>query len=375
VFGKRFTLFKLLGFEVRVDFSWLIIVVLVTWSLSKSYFPYQYKDLPEMTYWWMGAAGALGLFASIVFHELSHSLVARKFGIPMKGITLFIFGGVAEMDDEPPSAKAEFFMAFAGPFSSILIGGLFYGIYAFSPALPHAVSGVIGYLAGINWLLAVFNLLPAYPLDGGRVLRSALWQWKKNLRWATRIASQIGSAFGIVLIVIGVLFFLRGAVIGGVWWFIIGIFLRNASRMSYQQILMRSALQGETVRDFMKKDPVTVPPSISVRQLVEDYVYKYHFKMFPIVKDGELAGCVSTRQIKEVPREQWDERTVLEIAHRCSRENTIGPDSDAMKAMSAMSRTGNSRLMVVDGDKLIGIIALKDIIGFLSVKMDIDVFD
>jgi CBS domain-containing protein len=217
-------------------------------------------------------------------------------------------------------------------------------------------------------------LLPAYPLDGGRVLRSALWQWKKNLRWATRIASQIGSVFAIVLIGIGVLFFLRGAVIGGVWWFIIGIFLRNASRMSYQQILMRSALQGETVRDFMK-DPVTVPPSISVRQLVEDYVYKYHFKMFPIVKEGELVGCVSTRQIKEVPREQWDERTVLEIAHRCSRENTISPDSDAMKAMSAMSRTGNSRLMVVDGDKLIGIIALKDIIGFLSVKMDIDVFD
>src|SRR4030067_3422695 len=207
MFGKRVTLFKLLGFQVRIDLSWLILVVLLTWSLAHGYFPFQYKNLPNAIYWWMGAAGTVGLFVSIIFHELCHSLVARRFGLPMRGITLFIFGGVAEMDEEPPSAKAEFLMAVAGPISSVLLGGIFYAMYLFTykTGWPILVFAVLNYLAILNWLLAGFNLLPAYPLDGGRVLRSALWEWKKNIRWATRIASQIGAGFGIALIVFGVL--------------------------------------------------------------------------------------------------------------------------------------------------------------------------
>ncbi|MGE5893142.1 MAG: M50 family metallopeptidase [bacterium] len=371
MFGKRITLFRLLGFEVRIDVSWLIIAFLITWSLAKGFFPGQYEGLPELTYWWMGVAGALGLFLSIIFHELSHSLVARRFGIHMKGITLFVFGGVAEMDEEPPSAKAEFFMAIAGPAASILIAGFFFLLVVLTYGYSVVLTGVIWYLAVINLVLAGFNLLPAYPLDGGRVLRSILWQWKGNLRWSTRIASQMGSLFGLFMIFFGILNVLTGAVIGGVWWFIIGLFLRNASQMSYQQVVMRKALEGEKVRRFMKKDPVTIPSSITIRELVEDYIYKYHFKMFPVVDNGNLVGCITTKQIKEVPAEQWATRRVGELLSGCSRINTISPDIDAVRALSSMSQSGNSRLMVVEGDKLVGIITLKDIMGFLSVKLDL----
>ena len=373
MFGKRVTLFKLLGFQVRIDLSWLILVVLITWSLAHGYFPFQYKNLPEAIYWWMGAAGTVGLFVSIIFHELCHSLVARRFGLPMRGITLFIFGGVAEMDEEPPSAKAEFLMAVAGPISSVLLGGIFYAMYLFTykTGWPILVFAVLNYLAILNWLLASFNLLPAYPLDGGRVLRSALWEWKKNIRWATRIASQIGAGFGIALIVFGVLNIVSGVLIGGIWWFLIGMFLRNAAQTSYQQILVRKSLEGEKVRDFMKPEPVTAPSSISIEKLVEDYIYKYHYKMFPVVENDRLIGCITTRQVKDLPREQWASSTIMELVSPCSEENTIGPEEDAMKSLSIMNRSGNSRLMVIDKGKLIGIITLKDIMGFLSIKVDL----
>jgi Zn-dependent protease len=281
VFGKRINLFKLLGFEVRIDLSWIIIVVLIIWSLSVGLFPYQYKNLSKQTYWLMGALGALGLFLSIIFHEFAHSLVARRFGMPMKGITLFIFGGVAEMGEEPPSAKAEFMMAIVGPLSSIMIGLILYGISALGTQSrwPDPVNGVLRYLAMINGILAGFNLLPAFPLDGGRVLRSILWGVKRNLRWATRISSQIGSAFSFLLIILAVFQLFRGNFIGAMWWFLIGMFLRGAAKMSYQQLLTRNALEGEPVSRFMRSDPITVPPSITVQQLVEDYIYLYVTKL------------------------------------------------------------------------------------------------
>jgi Zn-dependent protease len=376
MFGKRITLFKLLGFEVHIDLSWFIIALLVTWSLAKGLFPSYYQNLAPATYLWMGLCGAAGLFFSIVFHELCHSLVARRFGLPMKGITLFVFGGVAEMSEEPSSAKAEFLMAIAGPLSSILLGLILSVVSALvGGILSTPVIGVIDYLAFINLILAAFNLLPAFPLDGGRVLRAALWQWKKNLRWATRIAARIGTGFGILLILLGIFNVITGRIIGGIWQFMIGMFLRNAAQMSYQQVLIRKALEGETVQHFMKKDPVTAPSSISLKDLVEDYVYNYHFKMYPVVEGGTLIGCITTRQVKETPRDQWALRTVGDVASRCSSENTIEPAADALKALSVMSKTGNSRLMVVDDGRLVGIITLKDIMGFLSVKLELDEYE
>jgi Zn-dependent protease len=374
MFGRSFKLFNLFGFEVKVDLSWIIIAALVTWSLAAGFFPYLYKNFSIETYWVMGVVGALGLFLSVIFHEFCHSIVARHLGLPMKGITLFIFGGVAEMGDEPPNAKTEFLMAIAGPLSSLFIAGIFYLIYVggTSAQWPLPANGVLRYLAYINVLLAVFNILPAFPLDGGRVLRSILWGIKQDLRWATRVSAAVGSAFGILLIVLGIFWFIGGNFIGGLWWFLIGMFIRNAAQMSYQQVLVRNALKGEPVRRFMNPNPVTAPSSITLEELVEDYIYKYHFKMFPVVDNGSLMGCISTRQVKEVPRENWSRETVRELASQCSLENTISPETDALKALAMMNKTGNSRLLVVEGNKLLGILSLRDLMKFLSLKVELE---
>ena len=375
MFGKSIKLFKLMGFEVKVDLSWIIIAFLIAWSLSTGLFPFHFKNLSTKTYWVMGIVGALGLFLSIIAHEFAHSLVARRFGMPMKGITLFIFGGVAEMEEEPPDAKAEFLMAIVGPLSSLFISGIFYAVYAAGTggAFSPPVNGVIGYLAMINAILAGFNLVPAFPLDGGRVLRSILWKIKGNLHWATRISSHIGSGFGIFLIVMGVINVFSGNFVGGMWWFLIGMFIQGASRMSYQRLVTRRALEGEPIRRFMKTEPVTVPSSITLEELVEDYVYRHHFKMFPVVENGnKLAGCVTTRQLKDVPKDRWKEMHVRDIARNCSPENTIQPETDAVKALSSMRRNGTSRLMVVEGDRLAGVVSLKDMLNFLALKVELE---
>jgi Zn-dependent protease/CBS domain-containing protein len=375
MFGKRFKLFKLFGFEVGIDLSWILIAILIAWSLSTGFFPFQYKNLSTQTYWMMGIIGAVGLFFSIIAHEFCHSLVARKSGMPMKGITLFIFGGVAEMGEEPPSAKAEFMIAVVGPLSSIAIAAIFYGINQVGAASgwSPAINGVVGYLAMINGLLAVFNLVPAFPLDGGRILRSALWGWKGNLRWATRISSTIGSGFGIFLIIVGFIRILSGNFIAGLWIGLIGLFIQGAAKMSYQQLITRKALEGEPLKRFMKSEPVTVPESITIEELVEDYIYRYHYKLFPVVNSHKLLGCITTKEVKEVPRERWGQKTVGELADPCSAENTIGPDADAVQALSTMRRNNASRLMVVENDKLMGIIALKDMLEFLNFKVELDV--
>jgi len=215
-------------------------------------------------------------------------------------------------------------------------------------------------------------MLPAFPLDGGRVLRSILWGARKNLRWATRVASAVGTGFGWFIIVVGIVSILSGNLLGGVWWVLIGIFLQSAARTSYQQVLLRRALEGETVSKFMKEDAVVVPPTLPVSGLVEDYIYKYHYKMFPVAEDHHILGCVSTKEIKDVPREEWSRHTVSEVAKECSLDNTIGPNDDAVKALAQMNRTGNSRLLVVEGDQLVGVVALKDMLRFLSVKLDLE---
>ncbi len=374
MFGKRVKIFKLLGFEVNLDLSWFFIALFITWSLAVGLFPYFYKNLSTEAYWFMGIAGTLGLFISIIIHEFAHSLVARHYGMPMKGITLFIFGGVAEMGEEPPSPKVEFLMAVAGPITSILLALIFsvLSVWARQADTSTPVFGVLRYLGGINGILAAFNLLPAFPLDGGRILRSILWGMKKNLRWATRISSKIGHIFAIILIILGFLQIVQGNFIGGVWWILIGFFLQNAARMSYQQLLAREILQGEPVRRFMQTNPTVVSPSLNIKRLVEDYMYTYHYKMFPVVSEGKLQGCISTQQVKSIPREEWETHTVAEYSNTCDTENSIPPDTDALKALEIMNRTNNSRLLVTEGDRLVGILSLKDLLQFFSLKVELE---
>jgi Zn-dependent protease/predicted transcriptional regulator len=374
MFGKKIKLLTLFGMPINVDLSWIFLAVLVVWSLSSTY-SQDYADLSTLTLIAMGIAGALGLFASIIVHEVAHSLVARSQSMPMGGITLFLFGGVAEMRDEAPSARAEFLMAIAGPVTSLVIGGVCLGLQSLlgEDLLGRPVSGVLGFLGSINLVLVVFNLIPAFPLDGGRVLRSILWKWKGNLRWATRISSRIGSGFGLAIIFLGFLGVLGGqAVVGGIWFILIGFFVRSAAQGSYQQLLIRKALEGEDLRRFMTSDPITVPAGISIRDFVEDYVYRYHFKMFPVVDDGELRGCISTKQVKEVPKEAWTGETVGDILQPCSSENTVDVSEDPMRALALMHQTGTSRLMIVDHGALVGILSLKDLVKFISLKIDLE---
>lgn len=371
MFGKTFDLFTVFGFKIRLDLSWFIVAALVTWSLAGSVFPDLVTGLPVGAYWIMGAVGALGLFASVIAHELSHATVARRYGVEMKGITLFIFGGVAEMTDEPPNPRAEFWVAIAGPIASVVVGVVCLALWTLS--LPRPVQSVLGYLGLINVILAVFNMIPAFPLDGGRILRSILWQWKGSLRLATRITTQIGSGFGVALILFGVLRLIAwNDFVGGMWTALIGLFVRGAAQMSYQQLLLRRVLEGEPVSRFMHPDPVTVPPYIPVEDLVEEYVYRYHFKMYPVVGDGGLEGCVTTREVKALPRERWANTPVRELVQGCSEENCIAPDADALEALSSMSRNRVSRLLVVEEGTLRGVLALKDLLDFFSMKIELE---
>jgi Zn-dependent protease/CBS domain-containing protein len=374
MFGKSIKIFGLLGFQVKIDLSWLILALLVTWSLARGYFPFRYENLPSSTYWIMGAFGTVGLFLSIVLHELGHSIISRKQGIPMKGITLFIFGGVAEMNEEPPTARSEFFMAIIGPIVSVVLGVGFYLIYNFGKQIgwPVPVSGVFYYLGWINLLLAVFNMMPAFPLDGGRVLRSFLWSREGNLRKATHSASRIGSGFGAFLIGLGVLSILFGSFIGGMWWFLIGMFLRNAAKSSYIQMEIRKALKGEPIGRFMNQNPVTVPANISVHDFVHDYVYTRHFHMFPVAQESKILGCIGTKEVKKIPKEEWELHSVQEMLSPCSKYNTVSPETDAMDVLSILQRTGSSRLLVMDQDRLAGVVSLKDLLRFLSLKLDLE---
>lgn len=374
MFGKTFTLFKMFDFTVKIDLSWIIILVLVVWSLAGGVFPIQYPGMHWGIYLAMGLGGALGLFASIVFHELWHSLIARRYGMEMKGITLFIFGGVAEMGDEPPSPKAEFSMAIAGPVSSLALAVLF-GAMAFAGtqlAWPEVLVGVLSWLGLINVILVAFNMIPGFPLDGGRVLRSIIWHFKHDLRKATRISAKVGATFGLVLIVLGFVNLLAMNPIGGLWWILIGFFIRGAAKQSYQSVLVRHALSGEPVRRFMNTHPVTVPPSATIQELVEDYVYVYHHKMFPVVQDDELVGCISTAQIKNIPRDQWPERTVSQVVSSCWTQQITSPDADSLGALEQMNRIQTSRLLVIDDNNLAGIITLRDLLRFLSLKLELE---
>jgi Zn-dependent protease/predicted transcriptional regulator len=374
MFTRSFPLFRLFGFQIKADLTWTILAILITWTLATGFFPQQMPGLKPYIYWALAVEGALGVFLSIILHECGHALVARRYGIPIKEITLFIFGGVANMEDEPEKPRHEFLMAVAGPLTSGVLAVLFLLLDTLvRSVIPEApVLAVLGYLAWLNGLLAVFNMIPAFPLDGGRVLRALLWMWKKDLRFATRVASGLGSMFGFGLILLGVFLFMNGAVVQGLWFGMIGLFVRSASAMSYRQMVLRRALEGEPVSRFMRTDVVTVQPNVLLRDFVEQTVYQYHHKMYPVMLNGRLVGCVTTRNVKSVPNEQWTEISVGEVAEECTDQNSVPPDTDAMKALGLMNSTGRGRLLVVEGGELLGVVALKDLMNFLSLKLDLE---
>lgn len=374
VFTHRFRLLSLFGFDVWLDASWLLLAALISWTMAEAVFPSVAPRLTVATYWWMAIATTIGFLFSIVFHEMSHSLVARHYGMPIRGITLFLFGGVAEMEQEPPSAKSEFLMAAAGPAASFVLSAVFFALLALAGAwrFPTAVKGTLWYLGYLNGVLALFNLIPAFPLDGGRMLRAALWYWRKNLLWATRIATGVGEVFGILLIVLGVISILTGNFIGGMWRFLIGMFLRGAASASYQEVVARTALEGVPVSHLMTAQPIAVPPDASIAAFVEDFVYRYHHRSFPVASNGILLGCVGTEQAARIERTAWATTRVEQIMARCAPEETVAPQNGAVAALTQMRRSGKSRLWVVDRSRLVGVLSLRDVMQLLSTKLELE---
>ena len=327
-------------------------------------------DLPLIAYALIGLATALAFFTCILLHEFGHALVAKALGTPIRGITLFLFGGVAEMENEPGSAGSEFLIAVAGPAVSAVLAVFFWLASGLAEAPELALP--LRYLVRINLSVLIFNLVPAFPLDGGRVLRSALWGAMRNLRRATYWAALSGQAFAWLLIGLGGLLFFAGAIPAGIWLVLIGLFINMAARSSYEQILVRQVLTGEPVSRFMTRELIVVPPGSNLRSWVEDYVYRYHRKVFPVVSNEHLEGVISTRVLTQYPREEWDHHTVAEAMKKDVETISISPDADALDALRKMQRTGSSRLLVINKERLVGIVSLKDLLSFLDLKLEVE---
>jgi Zn-dependent protease/CBS domain-containing protein len=381
MFGKRWRLFQILGFPISIDASWLIVLFLLTLSLAEGfpaildqYFPTDAPLRSPAAYWVMGLITALAFFGCIVLHECGHAVVARSRGLHIGGITLFLFGGVAELRDEPDSPATEFLMAIAGPLVSAALAIVLWiaAVAGYHGGWPHPLVIVLGYLAMINAVVLLFNLVPAFPLDGGRVLRSILWGATGNLRGATRWASYAGRAFAWLLIVSGVMQLFSHDWVGGVWSILIGMFLDSAAAGAYQQVLIPQALRGLPVRRFMNADPIVVPPSLDVGHWVDNFVYRYHHRAFPVASNGHLEGFITTQVLSQLPRDEWSAHTVGQLMTRDVGSMSIAADADAMDALAQMQRLGVSRLLVTSADKLLGLISLKDLLRFLDLKLELE---
>ena len=368
----RLRLFSFRGIPVRLDASWFPIAVLVAWSLAAQLFPAWRPGLSRSTYWTMGVIGALGLFASIVVHEFCHALIARRHHIPIEGITLFVFGGVAEMGAEPPSAKSELAMAVAGPLASIGIAAAALAGSALAGGWPGAVVTVLAYLGAVNLLLATFNLLPAFPLDGGRIFRALLWRRHGDLVRATRTAARVGTVFGTLLMALGGVRFLLGDLLGGVWSFLIGLFLRQAADASYQQVLVRRALADEPVRRFMTVGPDLGPAGRFARRIPGRVRLSLPPQAVSGPGHGHLLGMISTEQLRGVPRADWPFRKVSAVTVPLSDAATVTPDTAALQALGRMRQTGRSRLLVVDHGRLAGVLSVRDLLDFLALKLELE---
>jgi Zn-dependent protease len=371
LFGRQLTLLNIFGIDIKIDVSWLFLAVLISWSLATGYFPAMYVGLEGATYWRMGILGMVGLALSIILHELAHSLVAMSYGLRIRAITLFIFGGIAELEAEPKSAKSEFLIAIAGPIMSGILALLSYGLATSLEAagFPLSLYGVCAYLAMLNSVLAIFNMVPGFPLDGGRVLRAVLWHLNGDLIRATRTASKVGEFFGFALIAIGFINILTGNFVPGLWYGLIGFFLRNSARATYSHVIADKTLSGEVIGKYVTGRPVTVAQDMTVQQLVDFYFYQHHHDMFPVLSDSQLKGCVHMRQVQDVPRETWNRVRVADLLQPATDDNVVDANTSAMEVLTAMQRTGNARMMVVAHGQLTGIVSLKDLLTMLELKL------
>jgi len=352
-----------MGIPVRVHYSWLIVFGLITWSLSTFYFPQAAPDLPAASYWIKGILAALLLFISVGFHELSHSLVAKKYGISIESITLFIFGGVAQMRGEPPHPKAEFRIALAGPLASFLLSAVFFFV---SLNTAHGVKAFFAYLAQINLIIGLFNLIPGFPMDGGRVLRSIIWEKKKDYFYATKKAASIGQKIAIFFIIFGI-FSVFAGMPGGLWLMLIGWFIYTAAQASYQQSTLQETLSGMKVADIMVRDIVTITPSITLEEALNNYFLRNGYGGFPVVDGGKYLGILSLKELKKIPRDAFRSTRVADVFLPHSRQWEISRDDTVISALETMIREDMGRLVVLEGDSISGLITRNGIARYLQI--------
>lgn len=373
MFKNSVQLFEIFGFKLKVDPSWLLIAALIVWSLSTSYFPDALPGLTATVYTVLGIVAMLGMFASLILHELSHSLVARSYGLKVGGITLFIFGGVAELEEEPHDPKSEFLIAIAGPLMSLVLAGLFFVASGETDGGTGAslAGALFGYLALINLVLAVFNLVPAFPLDGGRMLRAVIWGLTRDLLRATRISSRIGTVFGVFLMLTGAFAVFAGGGIGGFWQILIGFFILNASNGSYQNLLVKAALRGKTARSLMSEQVHAIDRTASILELVDNVMLRHGVSFVPVVSGETLEGYADTGGARTVAREDWASVPVSQIMVPVEADNTVAPDTPLNDVFKRMASSSRRKLMVVEGRRLVGVISLSDLVHHLALQQEI----
>lgn len=366
MFGQSIKLFDLLGFPIRVDASWFLIAALIVWSLATGYFPQALPGLAPMGHLAMGVVAMLGLFASLILHELAHSLVARRHGLGIGGITLFLFGGVAELSEEPANPASEFWIAIAGPAMSLTLA-LSFGLGAAILPNAAAITVLAGYLAAVNLMLGLFNLLPAFPLDGGRVLRAWLWQGSGDLLSATRKASAAGTALAVALMGLGIFLAMSGGGIGAVWLALIGFFVLTASRGAYQRLLLQDSLRGRLVADLMTTNPHMASPDMRIADLVDQVMLAHAVSFVPVIAEGQLAGQIDTRLLQRIPRDDWAKRDVASVMVPVDLDCVVSPQMTAQDALARLIAGPARKLIVVDRGAVCGVLSLRDLLAHIAV--------
>jgi Zn-dependent protease/predicted transcriptional regulator len=370
---------RALGIPIRVHASWFVVFLFVTWTLATEYLPGALPGLSESRYWGMGVVAALLLFLSVLLHELGHSYVAQRYRIPIGQITLFLFGGVAQMRAEPPSPKAEFLIAIAGPVVSFALGAFCLGTALAAEWFPLPSGGqgfvVLGGLLGVvNVQLGLFNLIPGFPLDGGRALRAGLWAWGHDFHWATSRAALLGLGFGILLACLGAAL-MGGAISGmlhpstatnGGWLMFIGAFLFGTAWSTRRQAALRLALTATSVRDVMIRAVVTIPSRLSLQTAVDEFFVAYGYGSFPVVEEERVVGLIAVEDVQALSQGLWTWRTVADVMRPASSELFVQPEWSIMQAMEHMARTGFDRLVVMEGGRPVGLITRSAVARFLQ---------
>ena len=370
---------RILGIPIRIHWTLWLVFLLIAWSLAVGYLPATYPQLSASMDWIVGAVSALLLFVSVLLHELSHSYIAKKNGLPIARITLFFFGGVSEMTEEPQDAALEVRMAAAGPLTSFAIAGVLGALWYVGgyTGFPVAVMAVLRYNAFINVALGAFNLIPAFPLDGGRVLRGGLWQSSKNLLKATRKATRVSEILSLLMIFAGLSLIVLNPdnIVNGIWIIFLGWFIRSGAETSLRQTQMTEALHGVSVGDIMTRNLLTVAPNLTVQQLVNDYFLVHPHGGYPVVQNDKLQGVVTMGSVRSIPREKREFETVAQAMVPYERIVTINSTASAAYAMQKMAKNQIGRLVVTEGDRILGIVTRGDLMKTIRTRQDLGVSD